>query len=104
MLGLVPGTTLALVPDILLRSLPSQGVFYAFNVATGDHFRLNRSSYWILENIGDGVEFGELQSRFLDTFDVLPNQGIADLETIASQLFQERIVRRISIEEEKDGL
>lgn len=102
MLALDPGVILALAPDILLRALPNQRVYYAFNVATGDHFRLNRTSFWVLETIGRGVEWEPLTARFLDTFDVSPDDGKADLEAITNQLLQEQIVRKMTDGEAKD--
>lgn len=104
MLALGPGVILALTPDILLRSVPGQDIYYAFNVATGDHFRLNRTSYWILETIGDGIEWTELETRFLDSFDVPQYQGKADLETTIDQFLQERIIRRVTGGKAEDSL
>ena len=95
-MALGPGIVLGLSPDILLRALAAQDLYYAFNIVTGDHFSLNQTSYWILENISDHVDWDELIAKFLDTFDVPPEQGRADLESIICQFLNEQIVRRVT--------
>lgn len=90
-----PETRLALSSSILLRSLPSHDSYFAFDVAAGDQFRLNRTSFWILETIGCGVRWNDLLAQFLETFDVTPQQGREDLSDIVGLFYQERIVRRL---------
>lgn len=94
MLALETGVVLALAPDILIRSIPSHGIFYAFNVSTGDHFRLNRTSYWILQSIGEGIEWTELETRFLGTFEVAQEEAQTDLRDIVNKFLKEEILRR----------
>lgn len=94
MLALRPGTVLALEPGIVLHSLPDYGHFFAFSVITGDEFHLNQTSYWVLEAIGEGIEWGQLEASFLDTFEVVPQQGEADLRGIVEEFWKEKIIRR----------
>src|SRR3990172_5653175 len=96
MLALDPKTILALSPDILLRSIPDQGWYFAFDVASGDEFRLNGTSFWILEAISTGVAWTDLLAEFLAGFDVDPEQGEADLRAATSRLCEEGVVRRLS--------
>ena len=88
------GVVLALEPGIVLHSLPDQDWFYAFSVITGDQFRLNRTSFWVLENISTGIECTRLKSDFLETFEVSPEQGEADLRNLVTELYKQRILRR----------
>lgn len=94
MLALGPETRLALSTSIVLRSLPAYGAYFAFDITTGDQFRLNRTSFWILETIGCGVTWGDLLAQFLDSFDVTPQRGHEELAAIIDQFCKERIVRR----------
>ena len=58
MLALKPGEALTLEPEIVLHSLPDQNWYYAFSVITGDQFRLNQTSFWVLEAISKGIVSG----------------------------------------------
>lgn len=102
MLALEPGTVLMLAPDILLRSLPAQSVYYAFNIETGDQYRLNRTSFWILERIGDGIEWSALRDDFLEHFDVPPDEGESDLAGIMQGFYGEKIIRSVGDGEAED--
>ena len=94
MLALKSGVVLALEPGIVLHSLPDQDWFYAFSVITGDQFRLNRTSFWVLEKISDGIEWVRLRDDFLATFDISPQQGKVDLQELINGLHEQRIIRR----------
>ncbi len=94
MLALKPGTLLLLEPGIVLHSLPDQNWFHAFSVITGDQFKLNRTSFWVLSEISDGVEWAHLKDKFLATFDVGPVQCEADLAELLNELYNQKIIRR----------
>lgn len=94
MLALKSGVVLMIERGIVLHSLPDQDWFFAFSVTTGDQFRLNRTSFWVLEAIGDGTEWLGLKDSFLTTFEISPQQGEADLRTLLNQLCKQKIVRR----------
>lgn len=96
MLALDAETRIALSPTILLRSLPEQGHFLAFDIAGGDHFRLNRTSFWILEAIGTGIRWADLLAQFLRTFGISYEEGEADLTVVVGQFLHEKVVRRLS--------
>jgi len=99
-LALEPNDTFALEHGIVLHSLPDQDWFYAFSVITGDQFRLNRTSFWVLERISDGIEWVRLRDNFLATFDISPKQGEADLRELISGFHKQRIIRRQGNEED----
>lgn len=94
MLALESDTILALEQGIVLHSLPEQDHFFAFSVITGDEFKLNQTSFWVLEAIGDGIKWSELKSSFLRTFDVVPVHGESDLRKILEQFYSEKIIWR----------
>ena len=101
MLALKSSVVLVLEPGIVLHSLPDQDWFYAFSVITGDQFRLNRTSFWVLENISTGTEWTRLRDDFFKTFKVPSEQGEADLRRLMSELCKEKIIRRVRNEKNK---
>ena len=101
MLALKSGVVLSLEPGIVLHSLPDQDWFYAFSVITGDQFRLNRTSFWVLENIGTGTDWTHLRDDFFETFEVSSEQGEADLRKIMNELYKQKIIRRERNEKNK---
>lgn len=98
MLDLESNTTLALEEGIVLHSLPEQDWYYAFSVISGDQFRLNQTSFWVLENISTGIEWKKLISSFLKTFEVPLQQGENDLRALVDQLHAQKIIRRVDDE------
>ncbi|MDD5312205.1 MAG: PqqD family protein [Dehalococcoidia bacterium] len=94
MLELRPDTILTLAPQIVLHSIPDQEWYFAFNITTGDQFRLNRTSYWVLEQINGGVEYSTLMRSVLNIFEVPENQGSQDLKQLINKLIRQKIIRR----------
>ena len=94
MLALRPGETLVLEAGVVLHALPDQNFYYAFNVITGDQFRLNRTSFWVLETIGNGIEWSHLKDSFLAAFEISAQQGETDLRQLVSDLNEQKIIRR----------
>jgi hypothetical protein len=102
MLALKPSETLTLEPGIVLHSLPQQDWYYAFSVITGDQFRLNKTSFWVLENISDGIEWVHLRDSFLITFEVSAEQGEVDLLKLVNEMYEQNIIGRQGHGKEKD--
>ncbi len=104
MLALKPETVLNLKPGIVLHSLPDQNWFHAFSVITGDQFRLNRTSYWVLETISNGIDWALLRDKFIKIFEVSAKQGEADLRELVDELYKQKIIRRQGDGKEKTTL
>ena len=104
MLALKPGETLVIEPGIVLHSLPDQNWYYAFSVTTGDQFRLNRTSYWVLETISDGIDWAFLRAYFIKNFQVSGKQGEADLRKLVDEFYRQKIIRRQGDAKEKTTL
>jgi len=102
MLALKSGETLTLEPGIVLHSLPQQDWYYSFSVITGDQFRLNRTSFWVLEAISNGIEWTRLRDSFLAAFEVSAKQGEADLLKLVNEMYEQKIIGRQGHGEEKD--
>jgi len=94
MLDLEPNVTLSLEEGIVLHSLPEQDWYYAFSVVTGDQFRLNKTSFWVLEEISIGIEWSVLKHNFLKTFEISLEQAENDLKTLLDELSSQKIIRR----------
>lgn len=86
--------TLALEEGIVLHSLPDQSFYYAFSVINGDQFRLNRTSFWVLEEISEGIAWLKLKENFLATFEISAKQGEADLRKLLNDLYNQKIIGR----------
>lgn len=102
MLALKPNETLALEDGIVLHSLPDQDWYYAFSVITGDQFRLNQTSFWVLETISNSIEWNHLKEGFLTAFEVSAKQGEADLRKLLDELYEQKIIGRQCHGKEKD--
>jgi hypothetical protein len=104
MLVLEPGDTIALESGIVLHSIPGRDFYYAFSVVTGEQFHLNRTSFWVLEKINNGIEWINLNSTFLETFEVSAKDGEEDLRQLVSSLEEQNIIRRNRDEKQKDNV
>ncbi len=102
MLALKSDEILALEPGIVLHSLPDQNWYYAFSVITGDQFRLNQTSFWVLEAISNGIERVHLKGGFLAAFEVSAEQGEIDLRRLLDELCEQKIIGRQGHGKEKD--
>ena len=89
MLALDNEDRLVLREGVMLHSIPRENWYYAFSVVTGDQFRLNGPSFWILETIGRGVTWRSLQESFLEEYDVDAVVGWEDLANTVAELLRE---------------
>lgn len=92
MLALKAHDTIALVPNIALHGDVDNNFFLAFNVITGEHFRLNCTSYWVLKSITEAIQWANLKKSFFQKFEVDRTQGNEDLDSLASQLLELNLV------------
>lgn len=104
MLALKPETVLNLESGIVLHSLPDQNWFHVFSVITGDQFKLNRTSYWVLETISNGIDWTLLRDKFIKIFEVSAKQGEADLRELVDKMYKQKIIRRQGDGKEKTTL
>ena len=104
MLVLEPDDTLVLESGIVLHSIPRQNFYYAFSVVTGEQYRLNHTSFWVLEKINNGIEWISLKNAFLETFEVSAKEGEEDLRQLVSNLEEQNIIRRSRNEKQKNNV
>ena len=94
MLALEDGDRLFLREGVMLHSVPRDAWYYAFSVVTGDQFRLNGPSFWILEAIGGDATWRSLRESFLDTYDVDAKTGREDLANTVAEFVEQGLVGR----------
>lgn len=86
MLALNDDDIIRLVPNIALHGDANKDFFFAFNVITGEQYRLNSSSFWVMESITEYIEWAKLKESFFQKFEVKREQGDKDLNSLARQL------------------
>ena len=85
-----------LAENIMLRAASGTGLYYAFNLENGDHFDLNKISYWLLEQIGQGILYKDLLERFIVEFELNHKVAIDDLIEVLDFAVANSILQEIS--------
>jgi len=85
-----------LAENVMLRAASDAGLYYAFNLENGDHFDLNETSYWLLEQIGQGILFKDLLERFIVEFELNREAAMADLIEVLDFAVANSILQEIS--------
>ena len=104
MLEMRDGDTLFLSHGVMLHSVPREDWYYAFSVVTGDQFRLNGPSFWILEAIGGGMSWGDLRKAFLEEYDVEVEKGREDLVQTVAEFVEQGLVGRQANAEDQEAV
>lgn len=99
MLEVTDSECFALCEHIFLQKIPELGKYWVFNTEGGEHYSLNETSYWVLEQIGDGMKAGEILSAFLSRYDVDGEQGQKDFMEILTLFLKEGIIERRECDE-----
>ena len=82
MLEINDHTVFSLFDSIVMQALPDLDSFYAFNVETGEHYKLNSTAYWLLENIGQSKNYKALVQIFAREYDIDEATANKDIEDI----------------------
>ena len=82
MLEINEHTVFSLFDSIVMQALPELESFYAFNVETGEHYKLNNTAYWLLENIGQNKNFKSLVQIFAREYNIDEATAKKDIENI----------------------
>lgn len=68
------------------------GMFWLFNIETGDSFKLNEISYYMLSLLDGSKSIGEIQERILDEYpDSNPDVILKDFEELLEKMVKENI-------------
>ncbi|MFH1977447.1 MAG: PqqD family protein [Pseudomonadota bacterium] len=94
MLEMKDTDTFEISPSIFLQKISELKKYWAFNTDTGEHYTLNKTSYWILERIAGGAAVEDMVQDFLGTFDVEEKEGTRDFNEIIKNFLDEGIIER----------
>ena len=103
MLEIKQNDTFVLSENIFLQKISELGKYWAFNIDTGEHYSLNETSYWILEQIAESLPTRNILMNYLDNFDVDENQGKDDFGEIINGFLNEGIINRAERPDKKEG-
>jgi methyltransferase-like protein len=68
------------------------GMFWLFNIETGDSFKLNATSYHMLSLLDGSKSIGEIQECILDEYpDSNPDVILKDFEELLEKMVKENI-------------
>lgn len=101
MLEINEKNTFMLAENIFLQKINELDKYWVFNIDTGEHYSLNKTSYWILEQITENLPIKSILKNFLDGFDVDKNQGKDDFNKIVNDFFKEGLIKRRRKDEKK---
>ena len=94
MLEIKQNDTFLLGENIFLQKISELGKYWVFNIDTGEHYTINQTSYWILEQIAESVPLKSILINFLGNFDVDENHGKDDFREIINGFLTEGIIKR----------
>lgn len=94
-LALNAETHFQLGEDILLQALPELDHYYAFNVKSGDNFKLNHTAHWVLETIGQGIKYMDLQKKFSQNFEIDIEVATEDLIEVIKYALENKIIKEV---------
>lgn len=94
MLEIKQNDIFVLEENIFLQKISELDKYWAFNIDTGEHYSLNETSYWILEQIAENSPAKTILEDFLENFNVDENQGKDDFKEILNGFLNEGIIKR----------
>ncbi|HHY95718.1 MAG TPA: PqqD family protein [Firmicutes bacterium] len=84
--------------DIVLRKIDNTGQYWAFNAVSGDHFCLNETACWLLEQLSAGPRTrAQLLVAVVERYDVGAGRAHGlekDLQEVLDQFVLEGVVVR----------
>jgi len=92
-----------LAEDIFLQKIDELEKYWVFNIDTGEHYTLNETSYWILEQIAENSPAKDILENFLNSFEVDENRGEVDFGEIITGFLKEGIINRAERPDKKEG-
>ena len=103
MLEINQNDSFILAENIFLQKITELEKYWVFNIDTGEHYTLNETSYWILEQIAEKLPAKNILKDFLGNFDVDENQGKNDFVEIVNGFLTEGIINRAERPDKKEG-
>jgi len=94
MLEINQNDSFILAENIFLQKITELDKYWVFNIDTGEHYSLNETSYWILEQLAENSPAKTILDDFLENFDVDENLGKNDFGEIIKGFLTEGIIKR----------
>ncbi|MFH1933884.1 MAG: PqqD family protein [Pseudomonadota bacterium] len=94
MLEIDRNDTFILAESIFLQKISELEKYWVFNIDTGEHYSLNETSYWILEQMAEELPVKNIFENFMGSFDVDKNQGEDDFSEMMKGFLAEGIIKR----------
>lgn len=79
--------------DIFLYKIKELEKFWVFNVDSGEHYSLNETSFWILEQVDGKSSLKSILHKYLNEFEIDKKQGEKDFSEIVRNFLNEGIIR-----------
>lgn len=92
MLEINPLARYKLNEDFVLHQIEELDKYWLFNIVTGDIFKLNDVSMFILQGLRQDKSFGSLVSGLLQQYDVSENRAQKDVHKILLKFKNEKII------------
>lgn len=93
MLEVNMNTVYSLANDMFLYKIKELEKYWVFNIDSGDHYSLNETSFWILEQLDGSVPLKVVFEKFLETFEVDNIQGEKDFWEIVETFINEGFIK-----------
>jgi hypothetical protein len=83
----------SLSQDHFLYKIKELEKYWVFNIDSGEHYTLNETSFWILDQIDGLSPLNAVLEKFIEAFDVDREQGENDFIGILRGFLEEGIIR-----------
>ena len=94
MLEINQNDSFILAESIFLQKISELEKYWVFNIDTGEHYSVNETSHWILEQIAENSPAKNILKDFLGNFDVEGKAGTRDFNDIIKNFLDEGIIER----------
>lgn len=95
MLEINPQTKFKMNDEFVLHQIEELDKYWLFNIVTGDIFKLNDVSMFILQGLRKGKSFESLVSGLLQQYDVSEDRAQKDVQKILSKFTSEKIISQM---------
>lgn len=81
-------------PAYVIHGLPSAQLFWLFNIDTGEHYELNETAFWVLNQLAESaVSREDLLAKYLRVFEIKKAVAEVDLFEFLESLRDEGIIQ-----------
>lgn len=92
MLEINPQARFKINEEFVLHQIEELDKYWLFNIVSGDIFKLNDVSMFILQGLREGKSYESLVSGLLQQFDVMEDRAQQDVKNILFKFLKEKII------------